>query len=74
LVENRLRPDALIIADNADDSPEYLTRARTCGRITETKVKVHRSNMMRRINARSVPESCRMVDKLGLLPGNPAPS
>jgi FixJ family two-component response regulator len=36
--------------------------------ITETTVKVHRSNMMRKINATSVPELCRMVDKLGLMP------
>jgi FixJ family two-component response regulator len=32
--------------------------------ITETTVKVHRSNMMRKIKAGSVPELCRMVDKL----------
>jgi FixJ family two-component response regulator len=42
--------------------------------ITETTVKVHRSNMMRKIQAASVPELCRMVDKLKLLPGNPGPS
>lgn len=29
LVENRLRPGAFIIADNADYSPEYLSRARS---------------------------------------------
>jgi predicted O-methyltransferase YrrM len=28
LVESRLRPGALVIADNADDSPEYLQRMR----------------------------------------------
>ena len=28
LVENRLRPGALIVADNADYSPEYLTYVR----------------------------------------------
>ena len=28
LVESRLRPGALIVADNADDSPGYLTRVR----------------------------------------------
>jgi FixJ family two-component response regulator len=38
--------------------------------ITETTVKVHRSNMMRKINAASVAELCRMVDKLKLLPDN----
>jgi FixJ family two-component response regulator len=32
--------------------------------ITETTVKVHRSNMMRKINASSLAELCRMVDKL----------
>jgi FixJ family two-component response regulator len=37
--------------------------------ITETTVKVHRSNMMRKINAASFAELCRMVDKLKLLPG-----
>ena len=38
--------------------------------ITETTVKVHRSNMMRKINAASVAELCRIVDKLKLLPDN----
>ena len=28
LVERRLRPGAIIVADNADDSPDYLARAR----------------------------------------------
>ena len=28
LVESRLRPGALIVADNADDSPDYLARMR----------------------------------------------
>ncbi len=28
LLESRLRPGALIVADNADDSPEYLARVR----------------------------------------------
>ena len=36
--------------------------------ITETTVKVHRSNMMHKIGAASVPELCRMADKLDLLP------
>jgi FixJ family two-component response regulator len=36
--------------------------------VTETTVKVHRSNMMRNIKASSVVELCRMVDKLKLLP------
>jgi len=36
--------------------------------ITETTVKVHRSNMMRKIDAASLPDLCRMVDKLNLLP------
>ena len=35
--------------------------------ITETTVKVHRSNMMRKMEAASVPQLCRMVDKLKLL-------
>jgi FixJ family two-component response regulator len=39
--------------------------------ITETTVKVHRSNMMRKIKASSVPELCRMVDRLELLPAKP---
>lgn len=38
--------------------------------ITETTVKVHRSNMMRKINAASFADLCRMVDKLNLLPAN----
>jgi hypothetical protein len=36
--------------------------------ITETTVKVHRSNAIRKIKATSVAELCRMVDKLKLLP------
>ena len=39
--------------------------------ITETTVKVHRSNMMHKIKASSLPELCRMVEKLGLLPQRP---
>jgi FixJ family two-component response regulator len=35
--------------------------------ITETTVKVHRSNMMRKVKAGSLAELCRMVDKLKLL-------
>jgi len=42
--------------------------------ITETTVKVHRSNMMRKIKAASVSELCRMVDKLKLLPQSCEPS
>src|SRR5262249_17781466 len=38
--------------------------------ITETTVKVHRSNMMRKIKAASLAELCRMVDRLNLLPEN----
>jgi FixJ family two-component response regulator len=38
--------------------------------ITETTVKVHRSNMMRKIKAASLAELCRMADKLKLLPEN----
>ena len=33
--------------------------------ITETTVKVHRSNMMRKLKASSVAELCRIVDRLG---------
>ncbi|MFX7825328.1 hypothetical protein ABTK20_23275, partial [Acinetobacter baumannii] len=29
LVESRLRPGALVVADNADDSPDYLKRVRS---------------------------------------------
>jgi len=42
--------------------------------ITETTVKVHRSNAMRKINASSLAELCRMVDKLKLLPEDSEPS
>jgi len=31
LLENRLRPGAIIVADNADDSPDYLARVRAPG-------------------------------------------
>jgi len=41
--------------------------------ITETTVKVHRSNMMRKIEAASFAELCRMVDKLHLLPESSDP-
>ena len=41
--------------------------------ITETTVKVHRSNAMRKIKATSVAELCRIVDKLKLLPESAAP-
>ncbi len=36
--------------------------------ITETTVKVHRSNMMRKVKVGSVAELCRMVDRLKLVP------
>jgi FixJ family two-component response regulator len=36
--------------------------------ITETTVKVHRSNMMRKVKATSFAELCRMVDKLKRIP------
>ena len=42
--------------------------------ITETTVKVHRSNMMRKVKASSVPELCRMVDRLKLVPEKSEPS
>lgn len=42
--------------------------------ITETTVKVHRSNLMRKIKAASLAELCRMVDKLKLLPESSEPS
>ena len=42
--------------------------------ITETTVKVHRSNMMRKIKAASLAELFRMVDMLKLRPENSEPS
>lgn len=36
--------------------------------IAESTVKVHRSNLMRKMKARSLPELSRMVDALGLTP------
>ena len=36
--------------------------------ITETTVKVHRSNMMRKIQTGSVAELCRMADRLKVPP------
>jgi FixJ family two-component response regulator len=42
--------------------------------ITETTVKVHRSNAMRKIKAASLAELCRMVDKLQRLPESSEPS
>jgi FixJ family two-component response regulator len=40
--------------------------------VTETTVKVHRSNMMRKIKVASVAELCRMVERLQLVPKDPA--
>ncbi|TCU74860.1 hypothetical protein EDE08_10375 [Bradyrhizobium sp. R2.2-H] len=31
LLEDRLKPGAIIVADNADDSPDYLSRMRKPG-------------------------------------------
>src|SRR5580692_9204756 len=39
--------------------------------ITESTVKVHRSRLMRKMKARSLPELGRMADKLKLLPDEP---
>jgi FixJ family two-component response regulator len=41
--------------------------------VTETTVKVHRSNMMRKIKASSVADLCRMAEQLRLLPKAQAP-
>lgn len=38
--------------------------------ITETTVKVHRSNMMRKVKVTSIADLCRMADKLKQLPEN----
>jgi len=37
-------------------------------------VKVHRSRLMRKMNARSLPEFCRIVDRLKLLGEEPSRS
>ena len=42
--------------------------------ITESTVKVHRTNMMRKMKARSLPELSRMADALKLSPAAPHPS
>jgi FixJ family two-component response regulator len=39
--------------------------------ITESTVKVHRANLMRKMKARSLPELSRMADRLGLAPEKP---
>jgi FixJ family two-component response regulator len=39
--------------------------------ITESTVKVHRANLMRKMEARSLPELSRIADKLGLVPEKP---
>jgi FixJ family two-component response regulator len=41
--------------------------------VTETTVKVHRSNMMRKIKASSVADLCRMAERLRLAPKDQAP-
>ena len=38
LVEGKLRPGALIVADNADFSPDYLARVRSGGGYLSTRV------------------------------------
>jgi FixJ family two-component response regulator len=42
--------------------------------ITESTVKVHRANLMRKMKARSLSELGRMADRLGLAPEKPQPS
>jgi FixJ family two-component response regulator len=42
--------------------------------ITESTVKVHRTNLMRKMKARSLPELSRMADMLKLTPEKPIPS
>jgi FixJ family two-component response regulator len=42
--------------------------------VTESTVKVHRTNMMRKMKARSLPELSRMADTLKLTPEKPQPS
>jgi FixJ family two-component response regulator len=39
--------------------------------ITESTVKVHRANLMRKMKARSLSELSRMADTLGLAPEKP---
>ena len=39
--------------------------------ITNSTVKVHRANLMKKMKARSLPELSRMADILGLAPGTP---
>jgi RNA polymerase sigma factor (sigma-70 family) len=39
--------------------------------IAESTVKVHRTNLMRKMQARSLPELSRMADTLKLVPGKP---
>ncbi len=53
-----------------------VTQGRLCKQIAgdlgiaETTVKVHRSHVMRKMKARSLPELSRMADKLKLVPEN----
>ena len=42
--------------------------------IAEATVKVHRSRVMRKMKAGSLPELGRMVDRLKLVPDKPQPS
>ena len=42
--------------------------------IAESTVKVHRTNLMRKMKARSVPELSRMADSLNLAPQQPKSS
>jgi FixJ family two-component response regulator len=55
----------------------HVTQGRLCKQIAgdigiaETTVKVHRSRLMRKMKAGSLPELSRMADKLKLVPGKP---
>ena len=39
--------------------------------VSESTVKVHRTNLMRKMKARSLPELSRMADRLKLAPNQP---
>ena len=55
LLESRLKPGALIVADNADMSPDYLKRVRSAGE---------------RLHVRALRRGCRTVDADRLTPNS----
>ncbi|WNZ60901.1 hypothetical protein QEG98_34025 [Myxococcus sp. MxC21-1] len=82
LIEDRLRPGALIVADDADDSPEYLARVRAPrnGYLStpfavdvELSVRVGRSEVRGRVKVNPLASRTPRPHENGGPPGSPRP-